>query len=87
MSSTPERPLGQVLATAWDDFAPERPNRAPWHQPTLRGYELAATGNVIEVPLLVADRVQLGNLGVPSDYRDELEPFDWTPAGWGVTPA
>jgi hypothetical protein len=87
MSRTPERPLGQVLATAWDDFVPQRPNRPPWHQPTLREVQVAYTGNIVIVPLEVADRVQLHNLGAPSDYRDDLEFFDWTPAGWGGSAA
>jgi hypothetical protein len=86
MSSTGERPLGEVLAQAREDFTPEHPTRRPWHQPTLRGYELASTGNVAVVNLKHADQAQLRNLGVPSWEQDWLEPGDWTPTGWGVAP-
>lgn len=79
------RPLGDVLAHAWSDFVPKHPERPPWHQPTLRGVELAYTGNICTVPLIVADRVHLHGLDRPSLDRDDLEPTDWTPAGWGVT--
>lgn len=81
-----ERPLDQVLVTAVEDFEPERPNRAPWHQPTKPTPQVASTGNVVTVPLVVADRVHLRNVDRASDERDELEPVDWTPLGWGVTP-
>lgn len=79
-----DRPLDQVLVTALDDFVPERPNRAPWHRSTLHHVEHAHTSNVVTVPLVVADRVHLRNVARASDERDELEPFDWTPAGWGM---
>ena len=52
-----ERPLDQVLATALDDFEPERPNRAPWHRSTVRGVQHAYTGNVVTVSL-VARRLE-----------------------------
>ena len=81
-----ERPLDQVLVTAVEDFEPERPDRAPWHRSTLRHVEHAYTGNVVTVPLVVADRVHLGNVDRASDERDDLEWFDSTPAGWGVAP-
>lgn len=80
-------PLDQVLARALvEDFVPEHPNRAPWHQPTLRGVELAYTGNVAVVRLDCADRAELHGLDRPSWERDDLEPTDWTPIGWGVAP-
>ncbi len=84
--TTTQRPLGEVLARAYGwEFEPRDPTRPPWAQPSLRGVEHAYTGNVAVVPLERADRVQLHNLDRPSDERDDLEPFDWTPAGWGVS--
>jgi hypothetical protein len=81
------QPLGEVLATAWDDFTPEHPRRAPWHQPTLRGVEVAYTGNVVVVPLHEADTAKLQRLDRPSDERDWLEPGDWMAGpGWGMPP-
>jgi hypothetical protein len=83
--STPERPLSEVLVRTPGDFTPAHPSRAPWHQPTLRGFELASTGNLAEVPLVVADRVHLQGLEAPSWDRDDLEPTDWMRGpGWGV---
>lgn len=79
-----DRPLGDVLVHAWDEFTPEHPERRPWRQPTLRGVELAYTGNVAVVRLERADTVELHGLGRPSWEQDWLEPTDWTPAGWGV---
>jgi hypothetical protein len=79
-------PLGDVLRTAITDFQPEHPEREPWHQPTLRGVELAITDNRRVVRLEVADRVKLRNLDHVTFDRDYLEPFDWTPAGWGIAP-
>lgn len=78
-------PLDRVLTRAWGDFTPKRPGRAPWHRPSHRPVKVAYTGNLITVPLEVADRVQLRGLDRPSWLRDDLEPFDWTPAGWGVS--
>ena len=78
------RPLDQVLGRAVEDFTPERPGHPPWHQPTLDRVELASTGNLVTVPLRKADRVRVYGLGRPSWEQDDLEPFDWTPAGWGV---
>lgn len=77
-----ERPLGDVLTHAWGDFYPELPDRPPWRRMRLREIEVASTGNVAEVPVVIADRVVLHELAAPSDYRDDLEPTDWTPAGW-----
>jgi hypothetical protein len=82
-----ERPLGDVLARALGDFTPEHPNRPPWHRPTLRGVEVAYTGNVAVVRLDRADRVELHGLDWPSDERDELEPTDWMPVGWAAAPS
>lgn len=79
------QPLDQVLLTNPQDFTPEHPRRAPWHQPTLRRVEVAHTGNFAVVNLRKADRAQLRGLDRPSWDRDHLEPFDWTPAGWGVS--
>jgi hypothetical protein len=81
------RPLDQVLAHAWGDFTPEHPGRAPWLQPMRGRVELAYTGNVVTVPLGVADRVCLHGLDRPSWSQDELEPTDWMPVGWGVAPS
>jgi hypothetical protein len=36
------------------------------------------------VPLAIADRPRLCGLAEPSWERDDLEPFDWMPAGWGA---
>ena len=77
------RPLDQVLAHAWGDFVPERPSRPPWHQPTLGYAEHAYTGNLVTVPLQVADRVKLIGLDRPSwDWGENFE--DHTLASWGV---
>jgi hypothetical protein len=81
-----DRPLSDVILQAPEDFTPAHPRRAPWHQPTIRRYQLASTGNVAVVPLEVA-RVCLRRLGRPSWEQDWLEPADWTRAGWGVAPA
>ena len=80
------RPLGDVLLHASGDFTPERPERAPWHQTTLRHFELASTGNLATVRLERAANVHLHGLDRPSWDQDWLEPSDWTPAGWGVAP-
>lgn len=81
-----ERPLGEVLSRrSPDDFEPQTPDRAPWHRETLDYVEHATTGNVVTVPLVVADRVTLHGLDRPSDDRDDLEPGDWHPVTWGVT--
>ena len=82
---TADRPLGEVLARSLGDFTPQHPNRAPWHRPTLRYVEVAITDNRAVVPLAIADRVQLRGLDRPTGWRDDLEPLDWTPAGWGVS--
>jgi hypothetical protein len=82
---TLERPLADVLHRTPIDFTPAHPERRPWHQPTLRGVELASTGNVASVPLAIADRVHLHGLDAPSWDRDWLEPTDWMRGpGWGV---
>jgi hypothetical protein len=82
-----DRPLGEVLATNAQDFAPEHPRSRPWHQPTLRGYDLATTGNVAVVNLAVADRACLSNLDRASTDQDWLEPVDWMAGpGWGMPP-
>jgi hypothetical protein len=81
-----ERPLGDVLLHAIPDFTPEHPERAPWQRDQLDHVEHAHTGNIIIVPLKVADRVHLRGLDRPSYEQDCLEPSDWTPAGWGVAP-
>jgi hypothetical protein len=81
-----ERPLGDVLMRAVTDYLPQRPNRAPWVQPSGEPVEVAATGNVLSVPLVIADRVNLHGLDGAPMWRDDLEPSDWTPAGWGVIP-
>ena len=78
------RPLDEVLRHAIPDFTPEHPERPPWTQPTWRPVEVAATYNAVTVPLIAADRVQVHGIGRPTDLRDDLEPTDWTPAGWGV---
>jgi hypothetical protein len=81
-----DRPLGEVLARAFCDFYPQHPEREPWQQPTPLAIEFAVTDNRVTVPLQVADRVKLQGLDQPTFERDYLEPFDWTPAGWGVSP-
>jgi hypothetical protein len=87
MSSTPERPLDQVLSGNIADFVPEKPTKPPWHQPSGMCFELAVTDNRAVVNLKVAGRVQLRNLGDPS-YEDWLEPVDrMAGPGWGVAPA
>jgi hypothetical protein len=85
-SSTPERPLGQVLKRFREgEFTPGSPEDPPWHQPTLPGVELVCTGNLVEVPLEVAGRVSLVGLKRPTWDRDFLEPWDWKRGpGWGV---
>jgi hypothetical protein len=83
-----EGPLDQVLVRTPGDFTPAHPERAPWHQPTLdyTRLDFAVTDNRVAVPLGIADRVQLHGLERPTHERDWLEPFDWTPAGWGAGP-
>ncbi len=81
------QPLDQVLARAWGDFVPRRPDRPPWWQPRSVVDEVAVTDNRAVVPLIVADRVHLCGLDRPTWMRDDLEFFDWTPAGWGVPSA
>jgi hypothetical protein len=79
-------PLDRVLTRYGGEFVPEHPERAPWHQPTIRTVEVAVTDNRATVDLAIADRVHLRGLDRPTFERDDLEPFDWTPAGWGVAP-
>jgi hypothetical protein len=85
-SSTPERPLADVLKRFREgEFEPALPERRPWHQHTLDSVELVCTGNLVEVPLEVADRVSLRGLKRPTWERDYLEPWDWKRGpGWGV---
>ena len=80
-----ERPLGDVLLYATGDFAPERPNRPPWHQPRDLPYEHASTGNVVTVPLKCADTAELHGLERPSYEQDWECPEDWTRQSWGVS--
>jgi hypothetical protein len=84
--STPERPLGDVLHRAFDlEFTPECPECPPWHQHTLDSVELVCTGNLVEVPLEIATRVELRGLYRPTWDRDFYEPGDWRKGpGWGV---
>ena len=70
----PARPLAGVLAANAQEFIPEHPRRPPWHQPTLRGVEVATTGNVAAVPLVSADKAQLRNLARPSGCCPESRP-------------
>lgn len=85
--NTPDRSLDQVLSRRpFGDFEPERPESAPWHQPTLDHVELAYTGITHIVPLVVADRVHLHGVGYPTHEQDELEPGDWMPVTWGLPP-
>jgi hypothetical protein len=85
-SSTPERPLGDVLHRAFDlEFTPARPERSPWHQQTFDSVTLVCTGNLVEVPLEIATRVSLVGLKRATWERDFLEPWDWKRGpGWGV---
>jgi hypothetical protein len=48
--------------------------------------EVASTGNVCVIPLGLADKVKISGIDNAPRWRDDLEPHDWTPAGWGVTP-
>jgi hypothetical protein len=84
-----ERPLADVLLRTPGDFTPARPERAPWHQPSLdwTRVDFAVTDNRATVNLAVADRVKLKGLERPTYERDYLEFFDWTPHGWGVGPS
>jgi hypothetical protein len=85
-TSTPERPLGDVLKRFREgEFFPAQPEDAPWHQHTLPTVELVCTGNLVEVPLEIADRVTLIGLKRATWERDYLEPGDWRKGpGWGV---
>jgi hypothetical protein len=87
-ASTPERPLSDVLHRAFDlEFTPEHPELAPWHQRTFDTVTLVCTGNLVEVPLEIADRVTLRGLNRPTWERDFFEPGDWRKGpGWGVGP-
>ena len=76
-------PLDQVLTRAWGDFTPKRPGRAPWHQPSHLPVEVAYTGNVAVVPLEIADRVRLRNVGRPSGLRDDTGALRLDPGGLG----
>jgi hypothetical protein len=67
------------------EFTPADPEDPPWHQPTLDSVELVCTGNLVEVPLEAAGRVELRGLKRASWDRDFLEPWDWKRGpGWGV---
>lgn len=81
------KPLAQVVSRSLGDFTPQRPTRAPWHQPTLGYIEHAWTGNTHVVPLEVADSVCLIGVGRPTWAQDDLEPGDWYPITWGVEPS
>jgi hypothetical protein len=81
-----ERPLAEGLAHAWGDYFPQRPGRAPWTRSQLRHVQFARTGNVVTVPLIIADRVRLHGLDCALWEQDDLEPGDWMPIGWGVSP-
>jgi hypothetical protein len=78
-------PIDKLLArTSAEDFTPEHPNRPPWARGKVSA-EYASTGDVLTVPLGVADRVSLRGLGslereMPEDYED------MTPESWGVGP-
>jgi hypothetical protein len=77
------RGADQALLRTPDDFTPARPDRPPWHQPTLGEVEIPCTDNRAEVNVRIADRVKRRGLERPSYERDWLEPFDWAPARWG----
>lgn len=79
-------PLDQVIATNPGGFAPRNPSRPPWLQPKPVPYELACTGNVATVPLIVADRAHLHGLDQPSWEQPWECPEDWTRQSWGVAP-
>ena len=80
-------PLGEVLSRrSLDGFTPQHPDRHPWAQPTLDHVELAYTGDVVTVPLVIADRVTLHGLDHPTWAQDWTEPGDWLPQSWGVAP-
>jgi hypothetical protein len=85
--STGERPLADVLLRTPRDFVPAHPERAPWAQPTLDWTRVvwAITDNRAVVNLRVADRVRLQGLERPTYTRDDLEPYDWMPRGWGAS--
>ena len=80
-----EQPLDQVLALNLGGFAPQNPVRPPWQRQTLREVQYAYTGVVAVVGLEHADKTQLRNLGVPSDWQDDVE-FDRLAAGWAIAP-
>ena len=80
-------PLDQVIATNSQDFVPERPDLPPWAQPRLRSVEYAATGNVVTVPLRIADRVQLRGLDRATRDPWDMLPEDMTRQSWGLPPA
>jgi len=48
--------------------------------------DFAVTDNRGQVNLAVADRVKLKGLERPTCMRDDLDPADWMPRGWGVGP-
>jgi hypothetical protein len=89
-ASTPERPLGDVLhRVPPEEFTPAHPEKEPpWQQPAFDSVTLVCTGNLVEVPLEIADRVSLVGLKRPTWERDFFEPGDWRKGpGWGVPPA
>jgi len=80
-------PLDQVIATNPGGYVPERPDRPPWAQPRLRSVEYAATGNVVKVPLRIADRVRLRGLDQATLDPWDMLPEDMTRQSWGLPPA
>ena len=56
------------------------------YKPTLGHVELAYTGDVVTVPLVIADRVTLHGLDRPTWAQEWDEPGDWLPSSWGVSP-
>jgi hypothetical protein len=77
-------PLDKVLLrTAYQDYAPEHPRRAPWATGGVP-IEVASTGDVATVRLEQADRADLHGL----DRREREQPEDYedlTPESWGVS--
>jgi hypothetical protein len=85
VSPRKDRPIDQVLARA-DEFGVQRPDEPPWLQSEVRSVEHASTGDVVRVPLGVADRANVH--GLTHRERELPEnPDDCTRQSWGLPAA
>lgn len=82
--------LDEIIATNPGGLRPQYPGRPPWAQPSGRDVTVAITGNVVSVPLKVADRVRVRGLDRALAYGlVDAEPIyeDMTRQSWGLPAA